>query len=72
MKLRIRVKTGSPESMVEKRADGSFVVFVKSRAEKGRANKEVVKLLAEHFHRPQSFFRITRGKLQSNKTVEAQ
>ena len=34
---------------VDEQADGSLVVWVKAKAEKGKANIAVVKLLSKHF-----------------------
>ncbi len=49
MHIQIRVKPGSKEERVEQEQEG-YIVRVRARAENGKANKAVQKLLAHHFH----------------------
>ncbi|MEK7123521.1 MAG: DUF167 domain-containing protein [Patescibacteria group bacterium] len=70
MIINIRVKTGAQEQTVVKNEDGSFSVRVKSRPEKGRANKEAIEALAEYFDLPKSAFYIIRGKTSSQKVIK--
>lgn len=44
-KLKIRVKTGAVMNKVEKMVDGTFKVWVKNPAVKGRANTELLSYL---------------------------
>ncbi len=44
-KLRIRVKTGAVMNKVERMADGTFKVWVKNPAVKGKANTELLSYL---------------------------
>ena len=48
--LTIRVKPNAKSSSLEQMADGSWVARLKSRPVDGRANAELVGLVAAHFH----------------------
>ena len=47
MKIKVKVKPNSNQRKIEQLPDGSFVVFLKSSPIKGKANQELVKLLAK-------------------------
>lgn len=49
MKIIIKVKPNSFEDSVEKREGGNFIVRVNEKAEDGKANEKVVKLLSKYF-----------------------
>lgn len=69
MKLFVKVKPGAKENKVEK-INGEFKISVKEPAKEERANRAVVKLLAEHFDVPQSSIQIISGLKNKNKVVE--
>ncbi len=48
--IRIKVKPKARTSALTQLADGSFVAQVKAPAIEGRANEELIALVAEHFH----------------------
>ena len=48
--IRIRVKPNSRTSLLTQSADGSWVAHVKAPAIEGRANHELIALIAEQFH----------------------
>lgn len=70
MIINIRVKTGTKIQSVEKQDDGWFSVRVKSRPERGKANKEAIEALAEYFNLPKSAFYIIRGKANREKVIK--
>lgn len=70
LKILVRVKTGKREIKVEKLDETNFVVAIKARAEKGRANAEVVIVLADYFHVPKSDVEILSGHTSKIKTVQ--
>ena len=70
MKIFVKVKTGKREEMVEKVDENHFVVWVKERPVKGRANKEVVKVLADYFGLSKSRVKIIFGLTSLNKIVK--
>ena len=69
MKTPITVKPNAKRSGVEE-AGGAIVVFVKSAPIDGKANSEVVRLLARYFRVPQSSVIIRRGGKGRQKLVE--
>lgn len=48
-RVEVHVKPGARETSVEKVGPHQFEVRLKARAEKGEANRELVKLLSKHF-----------------------
>lgn len=70
MKIKLKVKPNSREQKVEVLPDGSFKVQVKSIADKGKANEEIVKILAKYFDVSRANIRIILGHDSPNKLVE--
>lgn len=70
MKLQILVKANSRQPKVEKLGENMLRVFVKAPAKEGRANREVVALLAEYFSRPKSDISIFMGAKSRQKWVK--
>jgi uncharacterized protein (TIGR00251 family) len=69
MKIQVKVKSNSKTEEVSQESD-NFIVKVKEPPKEGRANRAVVKLLAEHFGVSQSQVRILSGFSSKNKVVE--
>ena len=69
MKIQVRVKPNSKTEGVSREGD-SFIVQVKEPPKEGRANRAVIKLLAEHFGVPQSQVKILSGFKSKNKIIE--
>lgn len=69
MKIKVRVKPGSKQEKIEKREDFYFV-WVKERAEKGKANKEVIKLISSYFDVPKNSVIIKTGERNRDKIIE--
>lgn len=69
MKLKIKVKAGARKTEVQKLDDGSYLVRVKARREKGNANKALVRALGEHFGVAPSSVQIVSGHASENKIV---
>jgi uncharacterized protein (TIGR00251 family) len=59
--IRVRVKPNSRFSLLTQSADGSWVAHVKAPAIEGRANRELVALIAEQFHCVKGAVRIKSG-----------
>lgn len=70
MKISLRVKPNSGKSEVEELDDGSFVVRLKSAPVDGKANEELVRLLAKHFRMPQANIHIKHGGSSKKKVLE--
>ena len=64
--IKVKVKPSAIENKIEFR-DNIYLVSVKSNPEKGKANKEVLKLVSKKFN---SRARIISGKTNKEKLVE--
>lgn len=68
----IRVKTfpnSKKEAIVDKGAD-RFYVYVKEKAEEGRANEKMLEILANHLKTTPKKLVITRGSKTPNKIIK--
>ena len=70
MKLRIKAKPGSRVSTLEEQPDGTWVARLKSPPVDGKANAELVALVAEHFGCRKSEVSIRSGASGRMKLVE--
>lgn len=71
MKVTIKVKPNSKKgSFVQPSLIGELLVHVKEQAVDGKANKALIKLLAEYYEVPKSQVRIVSGHTSRNKIVE--
>jgi uncharacterized protein (TIGR00251 family) len=68
IEVRVRPRSGKREVSVAE--SGGLTVSVLSPPEKGKANREVIELLAAHFGLPASGIRIVRGGQSRLKLVE--
>jgi uncharacterized protein (TIGR00251 family) len=69
MKIRVRVTPNSKIEEVIKEGD-TFLVRVKEPPKEGKANRAVVKLLADYFGVPQSQIAISSGFSSRNKVID--
>ena len=69
MKIQVKVKPNSKIEEVSQEGD-SFIIKVKEPPKEGKANRAVIKLLAEYFGVPQSQVRILSGFRSRNKVIE--
>lgn len=69
MKIYIKVKPKAREEKVEKTGENHYRVWITEVPEKGKANKEVVKLLAKFFSISQSKILIISGLKSANKIL---
>jgi len=69
MKLQVKVSPGKKEEKIEI-IDGVFEISLKERAEKGKANIALIKLLAKHFNTSSANVKIVKGLASRNKTIE--
>jgi uncharacterized protein (TIGR00251 family) len=67
--LKVRVKPRAHQQKLEKISPGEYKLSVVSPPSKGKANHEVVNILAFHFDLPQSWVRIVRGENSRNKVI---
>jgi len=70
MKKQIKVKPNSKKQDVIEEPDGSLTVCLKSPPVDGKANDELIKLLAEKFDVPKSSIQIKSGLRSKTKRIE--
>ena len=68
--IEIKVKPNSKQQKIEKITDTSFEVCVKSKPERGKANKEVISVLANYFNIPKNRIQIIKGLKNRKKIVK--
>jgi uncharacterized protein (TIGR00251 family) len=70
MKIQVKVKPNAQQQKIEETADGSLVIRLKSTPVDGKANRELIQLLAAKFKVAQSQITIKSGLASKNKLVE--
>jgi hypothetical protein len=69
MKLLIKVKPNSRQEKIEKTEDG-YIVYVKEPPIENKANRAVIRVLAEYFKVPKFQISILSGLKSKQKVVE--
>ena len=70
MKKQVKVKPNSKNQKIEEPADGSLIINLKSPPVEGKANEELIQILAKKFEVPKSRISIKFGLSSRNKVVE--
>jgi uncharacterized protein len=70
MQKQIKVKPNAKKQQLIAQADGSLMVYLKSSPVDGKANAELIQLLAKAFKVPKSCVTIKWGLSSRNKLVE--
>jgi len=70
MQKRVKVKPNCQQQKIEELADGSLIVHLKSPPVDGKANEELIKLLAKKFAVPKSSISIKSGTTSRQKLIE--
>ncbi|GBE93416.1 DUF167 domain-containing protein [Nostoc cycadae] len=70
MQKKVKVKPNSKQQKIEEQADGSLTVHLKSPPVDGKANEELIKLLADKFDVPKSYVTIKSGLSSRQKLIE--
>lgn len=70
MQKKVKVKPNSKQQKIEEQLDGSLTIYLKSPPVDGKANEELIKVLAEKFDVPKSYIRIKSGLSSRQKLVE--
>lgn len=70
MKFTVKVKPNSKQQKVEQSDDGSLTIRLQSPPIDGKANQELIGLLAKQFKVPKSYIEIKSGLSSKNKVVE--
>ncbi|MBH8562178.1 DUF167 domain-containing protein [Nostoc sp. CENA67] len=61
MQKKVKVKPNSKQQKIEEQTDGSLTVHLKSPPLDGKANEELIKILAEKYDVPKSHIKIKSG-----------
>ncbi len=69
MSIEVRVSTNSPKPGVEEK-DGLLKVKVKAKPIEGKANAEVVEMVAKHYGVKENQVKIVAGHQSKKKTIE--
>ena len=67
--IRVKVKPNARETSLEQLADGSWLARVRSPATEGRANRELLALVAEHFNCPKAAVCLKSGASSRTKLI---
>ena len=70
MRLDVKVKTGARTSSLEPAPDGTWVARLKSPPVDGKANRELIGLVAARFRCPRAAVRIKTGASSRRKVLE--
>ena len=70
MLIKVKVFPNSKKEEIIKKSEDSFEIRVKEKPEKGKANREVVRILSSYFKIPESKIRLVRGFKERNKIFE--
>jgi hypothetical protein len=70
MKIQVKVKPNSQEQKIEELADGSLSIRLKTPPIDGKANQELIEILAKKFQVTKSQITIKSGASGRNKLVE--
>jgi uncharacterized protein (TIGR00251 family) len=70
MKISVKVKPNAKQDKIEKVNESHFLVRVKEKPQEGKANKAVIKALAEYFCIPQAAVVLVKGQSSREKIFE--
>jgi len=70
MRVKVKVITNAPKVEIILIAPDQLKVKLIARPEKGKANRELIELLADHYGVAKSCIRIIRGEKSKEKIVE--
>ena len=68
--IQVKVKTNARVSLLEQQADGTWLAQIKSTPVDGKANKELIALVAKHFKCRKSDVSIKSGASSRLKLVQ--
>ena len=70
MKLQVKVKPNSKQQQIEQLADGTLLIRLKSPPVDGKANQELIALLAKYYKINKSQITIKIGLSSKHKLIE--
>lgn len=69
IRLSVKVQPNAHKQEIQKINGGEYQIHVLSPPTEGKANKEVIQVIASHFHLPRSRVKIIRGRKSRKKIV---
>ncbi|MBI4846899.1 MAG: DUF167 domain-containing protein [Candidatus Omnitrophica bacterium] len=69
MFISIKVITNAASSQIKEISKGVFLIKVTATAERGKANKRVIEILADYFNVAKTEVLIVKGKYNSKKII---
>jgi len=69
IRLSVKVQPNARQQEIQKINEGEYKVHVLSPPSEGKANKEVIDVIASYFHLPRSRVKIIRGRKSRKKIV---
>jgi uncharacterized protein YggU (UPF0235/DUF167 family) len=69
MYIKVKVITGAKQEKIEKKAENSFNIWVKEKAERNRANNRVCEIIASIFSVSSKTVRIINGHHSPSKLI---
>ena len=70
MKISVRVKPNAKQEKIEQVNEDHFLIWVKEKPHEGKANKAVIKVLAEYFGMAKSEVVLLKGQTSREKIFE--
>ena len=70
MRIEVRVQPRSSKEEITKVDKSSYKIYTRKPAVEGKANKEIISLLADYFNTKKNKIRIVSGLKARNKIVE--
>ena len=70
MLIQVKVKPNSRASLLEQQEDGTWLARIKSPPVDGKANDELIALVAKHFKRPKADVSLKSGSSSRTKLVQ--
>lgn len=70
MLIKVKVKAGVRKEGILQKSENAFEISVKEKAERGEANRAVVRALADYFKIPPFRVRLIKGARKPNKIFE--
>jgi len=70
MFIKVKVSPKSKKEEIIKKTENGYIVYVKEKAEEGRANQRVREILSVYFKIPAGKIRLIKGGKKPNKIFE--
>ncbi len=70
MKISVNVKPNAKQVKIERLNESHFLIRVKEKPQEGKANRAVIKVLAEYFGIPQTDVALVKGQSSREKVFE--